>query len=199
MADDPIDVSINEDPHLPNKHIETGISERPEDVLQKIAGWATNGEELGLSSNDGLRHLLAESRDRSSMFMSVLALQRMRRVANLVGIAEDIQENLFRPERVAMMETTELLQALKSVEQIVKENIDFIGKASEDATTGAQILINMVDARSVTLGREDVPSAKSRESIRHAVSGLLEAFSGTAKPFDLGNSDDDDDDIIDVG
>ncbi len=195
MADDPIDVSIPEDPHLPSKSIETGITERPEDVLQKIAGWAANGEKLGISSNDGLRHLLAESRDRSSMFMSVLALQRMKRVANLVGIAEDIQENLFRPERLAMMETTELLQALKSVEAIVKENISFMDKASEDATTGAQILINMVDARSLTLGREDVPSAKSRESIRHAVSGLLEAFGGSGKSFDDPTEDND---IIDI-
>lgn len=177
-----IDVSINEDGPKPlAREIQTGITERPEDVLNKIAGWATNGTDLNLSSKDGLRHLLAESRDRSSMFMSVLSLQRMKRVANLVGIAEDIQENLFRPERLAMMETAELLAALKSVEAIVKENIDFIGKASEDATTGAQILINMVDARSLTLGREDVPSAKSRESIRHAVSGLLEAFGAPAQ------------------
>lgn len=182
-----IDVSFNEEPKPLSKEIHTGITEKPEDVLNKIAGWAANGTELNLSSKDGLRHLLAESRDRSSMFMSVLALQRMKRVANLVGIAEDIQENLFRPERLAMMETSELLAALKSVEAIVKENIDFIGKASEDATTGAQILINMVDARSVTLGREDVPSAQSRESIRHAVNGLLEAF---GKPKDV-------DDIVD--
>jgi len=180
-----IDVSINEDPQPLAKEIHTSITERPEDVLDKIAGWASNGTELNLSSKDGLRHLLAESRDRSSMFMSVLALQRMKRVAKLVGIAEDIQENLFRPERLAMMETAELLAALKSVEAIVKENIDFIGKTSEDATTGAQILINMVDARSLTLGREDVPSAQSRESIRHAVSGLLEAFGQPKETDDI--------------
>ena len=177
------------------KDIKTGIEETPGEVLNQIADWATNGKNLALSSKDGLRHLLAESRDRSSMFMSVLALQRMKRVAKLVGIAEDIQENLFRPERLAMMETTELLQALKSVEAIVKENIDFIGKASEDATTGAQILINMVDARSLTLAREDVPDAKSRESIRHAVGGLLEAF---GKPMPEPLLDDDEGVIIDA-
>ena len=197
---EPIDVSIDDDnPQLPVKKIHTGITETPEDVLNKIAGWAANGEDLQVSSKDGLRHLLAESRDRSSMFMSVLALQRMKRVANLVGIAEDIQENLFRPERVAMMETTELLQALKTVESIVKENIAFVDKASEDATTGAQILINMVDARSLTLSREDVPDAKSRESIRHAVGGLLEAFGGGDNPFGSADVDADDDNTIDVG
>lgn len=192
MSEDNYDIDVSTDggdPQLPARDIKTSISEQPEDVLNQIAGWATNGQDLKLSSKDGLRHLLAESRDRSSMFMSVLALQRMKRVAKLVGIAEDIQENLFRPERVAMMETAELLLALKSVESIVKENINFIDKASEDATTGAQILINMVDARSVTLGREDVPSAKSRESIRHAVSGLLDAFGGV-KPTTTDPEDD---------
>ena len=185
-----IDITTgNGSSNLPAREIQTSITERPEAVLNKIADWATNGKDLTLSSKDGLRHLLSESRDRSSMFMSVLSLQRMKRIAKLVGIAEDLQENLFRPERIAMMETTELLQALKSVEAIVKENIEFIGKASEDATTGAQILINMVDARSLTLSREDIPDAKSRESIRHAVSGLLEAF---GKPKALNDLDDED-------
>jgi len=188
----PIDVSVNDTPkQLPARDIKTGITEKPEDVLNQISDWATKGKELELSSKDGLRHLLAESRDRSSMFMSVLSLQRMKRVAKLVGVAENIQENLFNETRLAMMETGELLQALKLVESIVKENIDFIGKASEDATTGAQILINMVDARSLTLGREDVPDAKSRESIRHAVGGLLEAFGDTGLDgvLDVGATD----------
>ena len=110
------------------------------------------------------------------MFMSVLAMQRMKRVAALVEAAETVQENLFRKDRVAMMETNELIQTMKLIKDLTKENVEFINKSTEDATTGAQILINMVDARSLTLAREDVPDAKSRESIRHAVAGLLDAF-----------------------
>jgi len=189
--DDFIDVSIEEEGGdlLPAKEIHTTVSEEPKEILGKIANWATKGDELKLSSKDGLRHLLSESRDRSSMFMSVLAMQRMKRVANLIGIADDIQDNLFRPERLAMMETGELLQAMKIVQSLVKEDIDFVNKSTEDATTGAQILINMVDARSLTLAREDVPSAQSRESIRHAVAGLLNAFGGTATELPILDTD----------
>ncbi len=186
-----IDVSINEYPLAAEKKIHTTVAEEPAEILTQIAGWATKGDELKLSSKDGLRHLLSESRDRSSMFMSVLAMQRMQRIAKLVGIAENIQESLFDKDRVAMMETGELLQALKLVQGIVKENIEFVNKSTEDATTGAQILINMVDARSLTLAREDVPSAQSRESIRHAVAGLLAAF-GEIDPSEDGE-------VIDVG
>jgi len=172
-----IDISIEKpESALPVKKIQTAVSEEPAEILKKVAGWASKGKELNVSSKDGLRHLLAESRDRSSMFMSVLALQRMKRVANLVGIAEDVQEKLFSPERLEMMDTNELLQALKLIQSIVKENIEFISKSTEDSSTGAQILINMVDARSLTLSREDVPEAKSRESVRHAVAGLIDAF-----------------------
>lgn len=179
MSDD-IDVAIEGDgkqlPSIPGKEIHTTVKEDPKEILKKVADWATKGEELKLSSKDGLRHLLSESRDRSSMFMSVLAMQRMRRVAKLIEAAEDVQENLFRPERVAMMETNELIQTAKLIQALTKEDIEFINKSTEDSTTGAQILINMVDARSLTLAREDVPDAKSRESIRHAVAGLLNAF-----------------------
>jgi hypothetical protein len=200
MSEDPIDVSIEDDkqlPATPDKEIHTTIEEEPQQILGKIADWATKGTELKLSSKDGLRHLLSESRDRSSMFMSVLAMQRMKRIAKLTEAAESVQENLFRPERVAMMETTELIQTAKLIQGMVKENIDFINKSAEDSTTGAQILINMVDARSLTLAREDIPAAKSRESIRHAVSGLLEAFGGKKLPpgsLDVEN----DGEIIDV-
>jgi hypothetical protein len=178
-----IDVSIEEpsddNPLLPakgGKEIHTSVKEEPKEILSKVADWATKGDDLTLSSRDGLRHLLSESRDRSSMFMSVLALQRMKRVSKLVEVAENIQTTLFQKERLSMMETSELLQAMKIVQAISKEDIDFISKSAEDASTGAQILISMVDARSLTLGREDVPDAKSREAIRHAVAGLLEAF-----------------------
>jgi len=112
----------------------------------------------------------------------------MKRISNLVQVAEGIQESLFTPERIELMETQELLQALRAVESIVKDNIEFINKSTEDSATGAQILINMVDARSLTLKREDVPEAGSRESIRHAVEGLLQAF-GESPPQE---------DIIDV-
>ncbi len=179
MKEDPIDVSIEDDkqlPVVPGKEIHTTIDEEPQEILGKIADWATKGKELKLSSKDGLRHLLSESRDRSSMFMSVLAMQRMKRLAKLAEAAELVQDNLFRPERVAMMETNELIQTAKLIQSMSKEDIDFVNRSTEDATTGAQILINMVDARSLTLAREDVPDAKSRESIRHAVAGLLDAF-----------------------
>lgn len=178
---DQIDVSINQGSQLPAKQIEDSVTETPEQLLERTASWATNGTALNVSSHDGLRHLLAESRDRSSMFMSILALQRMKRVSDLVNITEDIQKTLFTPERISMMDTQELLQALRYVENIVKENIEFVNKSTEDSTTGAQILINMVDARSLTLSREDVPEAQSRESIRHAVMGLIEEFTNPSK------------------
>jgi hypothetical protein len=187
---DDINVSIDQ-PMLPIKQIEDSVTETPEQLLERTANWATNGTALEVSSKDGLRHLLAESRDRSSMFMSILALQRMKRVSNLVNVAEDIQSTLFTPDRIAMMDTAELLQALRYVEGIVKENVEFVNKSTEDSTTGAQILINMVDARSLTLSREDIPEAQSRESIRHAVMGLLEEFSN---PSGINGSKD----IIDV-
>ncbi len=179
-----IDVTIEEpsenNPLLPardeKKKVHTSVTEEPKEILSKVADWATKGDELTLSSKDGLRHLLSESRDRSSMFMSVLALQRMKRVSKLVEVAENIQTTLFHKDRLAMMETSELLQAMKIVQSISKEDIDFISRSAEDASTGAQILISMVDARSLTLGREDVPDAKSREAIRHTVAGLLSAF-----------------------
>jgi len=171
-----------------HRSIADTVSEKPEELLEKTANWAAKGEQLRLSSTDGLRHILAESRDRASMFMSILALQRMKRISNLVQVAEGIQESLFTPERIELMETQELLQALRAVESIVKDNIEFINKSTEDSATGAQILINMVDARSLTLKREDVPEAGSRESIRHAVEGLLQAF-GESPPQE---------DIIDV-
>ena len=172
-----IDISIEKpESHLPEKTIHTGVTEDPKDILTKVADWASKGKSLNLSSKDGLRHLLSESRDRSSMFMSILALQRMKRVAKLVGVAEDVQETLFSHERLSLMETGELLQVLKLIQSIVKENIEFISKSTEDSSTGAQILINMVDARSLTLSREDVPDSKSRESVRHAVAGLISAF-----------------------
>jgi hypothetical protein len=195
MSDEEIiDVTIEEpgeNPLLPakaGKEIHTSVREDPKEILEKVADWATKGKNLDLSSKDGLRHLLSEARDRSSMFMSVLSLQRMKRVSKLVEVAENIQETLFNKDRLELMETNELLQAMKIVQAISKEDIDFISKSAEDASTGAQILISMVDARSLTLGREDVPDAKSREAIRHAVAGLLDAF----------GDKDDDGDIIDT-
>ena len=65
-ADDIIDVSIeepDENPLIPTrteKQIHTSVTEEPKEILEKVSKWATKGEELTLSSKDGLRHLLAE-------------------------------------------------------------------------------------------------------------------------------------------
>jgi hypothetical protein len=174
-----IDVSIVEEepkPQMPERAIQDSVKETPGELLDKTSAWAANGGSLELSSADGLRHLLAESRDRSSMFMAVMALQRMKRISRLVSVTDKLEESLFSDDRIAGMETMELIQALKHVDGTVKQAIDFVNKSTEDSTTGAQILVNLIDARSLTLSREDVPEARSRESIRHAVMGLLEQF-----------------------
>jgi len=193
---DPIDVSIDGNKaKLPTRRVEDSVSEKPEDLLKNTAEWAAHGNTLKIDSPDGLRHILAESRDRASMFMSILGLQRMKRIARLVNVAEELQDTLFTPERIEMMETQELLQALRAVESIVKDNIEFVNKSTEDATTGAQILINMVDARSMALSREDVPKARSREAIRHAVEGLSALLGKAEETLE----DEDDGEFIDVG
>lgn len=158
------------------KAIHDSINESTEALLDKTSNWAAKGGSLELSSADGLRHLLAESRDRASMFMAILGLQRMRRISNLVGVTDDLETTLFDKERIANMETMELIQALKHVDTTSKQLIDFVNNSLEDSTTGAQILVNLIDARSLTLSREDVPEARSREVIRNAVMGLLDEF-----------------------
>lgn len=169
-----------ETPDKPEEKIELelkdSIDESPAELLEKVGQWAAKGGKIDFSSPDGLRHVLAESRDRSAMFMSILAVQRMRRLAKLVGATELLEERLLDPETINNMDTEQLLFTLRTLEAVTKDAIAFVNGVVQDNATGAQVLINMVDARTLNLEREDVPSPRSRDNIRQAVGALLEQF-----------------------
>lgn len=158
--------------------VEDSVTEQPSELLGKVAVWASQGIKPDFSSHDGLRHILAESRDRSAMFMAIMAVHRLNRLAKLVGATDQIEERLFNPETIREMDIDQLIFTLRTAEQIQKDAIAFVNGAVVDNTSGAQVLINMVDARQLNLGRGDVPNSRSREAARQAVAALMQQFGG---------------------